>query len=312
MTDLSQAALPRFKTEAGRARYLAAYDAVLKAWPVAYQDLDVPTRLGLTHVIASGAPESPPLIQLPSFAGSATVWRLNVEGLSRHFRVYAVDVIGQPGKSQAIRRLRNRRDYAGWYTDLLDGLGVDRASIVGCSFGGFLALSQAMLTPERVDRMVLISPAGSFVGLSWAFTYAMRVRAPVLRLVRRLTRSKRSPSLADLSTRQARRLPADRLWSALIAVTMAEAPKVSIINAAVFTRAELASVRAPTLLLIGDRETLYQPQATLDLARARMPALDTALVTDADHIAAMAQPEDVNRRIVAFLRPGAEGSGVAR
>ena len=296
MTDPSH--WPRFKSEAGRARYLAAYDAVLAEWPVPYEELDLPTRLGSTHVIVSGPVDAPPLILLPSFAGSAMVWRLNAEGLSRYFRVYAVDVIGQPGKSQAIRQLRNRSDYVGWYADLLDGLGVGRASIVGCSFGGFLGLSQAMLTPQRVDRLVLISPAGSFVGLSWTFVYAMRIKGPVLRLVRRLTRSKRAPSLTDLT----RRLPRDRLWSKLIAVTMAEAPKVSLINAAVFTRAELVSVRAPTLLLIGDQETLYQPQATLDLARKRMPPLKTALVADADHIAAMAQPEAVNGMIVAFLQ----------
>jgi pimeloyl-ACP methyl ester carboxylesterase len=208
------------------------------------------------------------------------------------------ELIGQPGKSRAVRRLRNRRDYAHWYADLLDGLGVDRASIVGCSFGGFLALSQAMLTPERVDKVVLISPAGTFVGLSWAFVYAMRVRGPLLRLVRRLSRSKRPPSLADLT----RRLPRDRLWGAQIAATMAAAPKVSIINAAVFSRSELARVRAPVLLLIGDQETLYRPQPTLDLARTRIPTIETALIANADHIAAMAQPDEVNSRILAFLR----------
>jgi len=305
MTDMHDTTWPRFKTEAGRARFAAAYDAVVREWPVAHQDLDVPTRLGPTHVIASGEVEAPPLVLLPSFAGGATVWRLNAEALSRHFRVYAVDVIGQPGKSRAIRRLRNRRDYADWYADLLDGLGISRASVVGCSFGGFLALSQAMLTPERVDRLVLISPAGSFVGLSWGFVYAMRVKGPVLRLARRLTRSRHTPSLADLT----RRLPRDRLWGALIGTTMKEAPKVSIINAAVFTRSELAKVRAPTLLIIGDQETLYQPQATLDLARGRMPSLKAALVAGADHIAAMAQPEAVNGMIIGFLQ-GADGNGL--
>src|SRR5580704_10608399 len=121
--------LPAFKSDEGRARYMAAYDAALADWPVPYQEIDVPTRLGLTHVIASGASDAPPLLLLPSFAGAAVVWRLNAEGLSRHFRIYAVDVIGQPGKSQAIRRMRNRRDYANWLVDLLDGLGIARTSI---------------------------------------------------------------------------------------------------------------------------------------------------------------------------------------
>ena len=59
------------------------------------------------------------------------------------------------------------------------------------------------------------------------------------------------------------------------------------------------------VLLIGEHETLYRPQPTLDLARRRMPGLETALVADADHIAAMAQPEAVTARILDFLRPAA-------
>jgi pimeloyl-ACP methyl ester carboxylesterase len=179
----------------------------------------------------------------------------------------------------------------------MDELGVERASIVGCSFGGFVALNQASLTPERVERVVLISPAGVFGSQYWRLFYAMRIRAPMLRLLRRLRGDKRAPSMTDL----VRRPPGDGAWAALMGVTMSEGAEVSVINPPVFSRAELAAIAAPTLLLIGSRETLYEPQATLKLAKARMPRLTTAIVPDADHIAAMAQPDDVDARILAFL-----------
>jgi pimeloyl-ACP methyl ester carboxylesterase len=294
-------AFPRFKSEEDRARYMAAYDAALAQWPVPYEELDVPTRLGTTHVIASGPPDGPPLMLLPSFAGSAVVWRLNVEALSRHFRTYAVDVVGQPGKSLAPRRIRHRRQFAGWFADLLDGLKIERASIVGCSFGGFLAVNQAVETPERVERVVLISPAGTFASQWWKLTYAMRIRAPALKLWRRIAGNRKPPSLADLGARTA---PKDQKWAALIGATMAVSAKVSIINASVFSTRQLRAIRAPTLLLIGEKETLYEPRAMLTLAKARMPQLETALVPAADHIAAMAQPDDVNARILAFLGAG--------
>lgn len=185
MPDLNErisSFLPAFRSEEGRARHLAAYDAVLADWPVAYQEIDVSTRLGSTHVVASGPKDAPPLILLPSFAGTATVWRLNAAGLSRDFRTYAVDVIGQPGKSLAVRRLADRRDYADWMVDLLDGLGVARAPMVGCSFGGFIAMNQAALTPERVARVVAISPPGVFGSQYWRLIYAMRIRGPLVRL----------------------------------------------------------------------------------------------------------------------------------
>src|SRR5689334_7637357 len=101
MTQTRLNTFPRFKSDEGRARYMAAYQAVLQDWPVPYAELDIPTRLGSTHVVASGPPNAPPLVLLPSFAATATVWRPNVEALSRRCRTYAVDVIGQPGKSIA-------------------------------------------------------------------------------------------------------------------------------------------------------------------------------------------------------------------
>jgi len=289
--------LPAFRSEESRARFMAAYDAAVAAWPVPFEAIEVPTRLGPTHVIASGPADAPPLLLLPSFAGTAAVWRLNAEALSRHFRLYAVDVIGQPGKSLANRTLRNR-DYAPWLAEVMDCLGVARASIVGCSFGAFLALNQALATPDRVERVVLISPAGTFASQYWTLTYAMRIRAPFLRLMRRLRGAKQAPSLADMGPR---RLPRDTTWAALIGVTMAERAKVSVTNPTVFSRAQLRRVRPPTLLLIGDKETLYQPRAMLDLAQTRMPGLQGEIVPDADHIAAMAQPDDVNARIIGFL-----------
>ena len=76
-----------------------------------------------------------------------------------------------------------------------------------------------------------------------------------------------------------------------------------------FSKTQLWAIRAPTLLLIGDRERLYEPHATLKLAQERMPGLTGAIVPDADHIAAMAQPDDVNKRIIRFLQQGADASG---
>ncbi|UJB19758.1 MULTISPECIES: alpha/beta fold hydrolase [Lysobacter] len=78
---------------------------------------------------------------------------------------------------------------------------------------------------------------------------------------------------------------------------------VGVINPAVLSRRELRANCAPALLLIGDAERLYEPAAMARLARKRMPALETAVVADADHVAAMAQPDEVNARILRFLQP---------
>jgi pimeloyl-ACP methyl ester carboxylesterase len=173
---------------------------------------------------------------------------------------------------------------------------------------GFLALNQASLTPERVERVVMISPVGLFGSQYLRLFYAMRVRAPMLRLARRLGGRGLAPS-ADLQSKAARPLPRDTAWSALIGLTMAESPEVSVISPPVLSGVELRAMRTPALLLIGDQERLYDPRATLKLAMTRMPGLEGAIVPDADHIAAMAQPDDVNRRIIDFLQRGQRATG---
>jgi hypothetical protein len=53
-----------FKTPEGEARFRAAYDAGLKLWPIPYEELDVPTRFGMTHVVAAGPTNAPALVLL--------------------------------------------------------------------------------------------------------------------------------------------------------------------------------------------------------------------------------------------------------
>lgn len=283
-----------FKSREGELHYREAYDNVLQHWPIPYEELDLPTRFGWTHVIASGNKDAPALLLLPSFAGSATVWRPNIEALSQHYRTYAVDVIGQAGKSVQSRLLKNRHDFADWILDLLDALGVQRASIVGSSYGGFLAMSQALLTPDRVGHIVLISPAGTFAGgLLWVFLRGM---------LKRLLSPRKERDIADMLGNGATLHADDIAWGELMNITLKESARPNLISADVFTREQLATVKSPVLLLIGDQELLYNPHKTLQKALARMPALKGEIVPNAHHLAALACPDFVNPRILEFLK----------
>lgn len=59
-----------FKTAQGEARFVAAYDDALKLWPVPYEQLDIPTRFGLTHVVAAGPKNAPPLVDSLTTSGT--------------------------------------------------------------------------------------------------------------------------------------------------------------------------------------------------------------------------------------------------
>jgi hypothetical protein len=74
----------------------------------------VPTPFGDTHVNASGPEGAPPLVLLHAIGTSATGWLLNIGPLSRPYRVYAMDILGEPGKTRQSRLLRDRADGASW------------------------------------------------------------------------------------------------------------------------------------------------------------------------------------------------------
>jgi pimeloyl-ACP methyl ester carboxylesterase len=178
LTDEPQE-LSVFRSSEGKAKYFEAYDAVLKQWGVPYQELYLCTSLGDTHVIASGNPQAPPLLLFhPSGAGSV-IWHKNIGAFSQHFRTYAVDTIGEPNKSiltQSIKGKTQRKQYAVWFTDLVDGLNIEKTNIVGNSFGGFLTLNSVLHAPDRIRKAVLISPAATFVQIwSWILHFMQQL-----------------------------------------------------------------------------------------------------------------------------------------
>jgi pimeloyl-ACP methyl ester carboxylesterase len=264
---------------------------------VPFAEIDLPTSFGTTHVIASGPQDAPAVVLLPSLAASATVWRPNVASLSAQFRTYAIDVIGQPGKSIASRNIHDRRELAAWLAEVFDALRLRRAALVGSSYGAFIALNQAAATPERVTHAVAIGPAGVFAGLPLRFYYTMLIAGPL----RRLLRPRRKPDIDDLLGAGSISDKRDARWRELMSITMSAAAIPNVLRTAVFSAAEFAAIRAPVLLLVGERERLYDARTLLRRAADRLPNLEGAIIPGAHHLAALARPDAVNARILEFL-----------
>ena len=149
-----------FRTEEGRAAVHARYRQLLAYWPVANEQLRLPTREGETFVIACGPAGAPALVLLHGAQANALTWMGDVSAWSQHFRVYAIDVIGDVGLSAPSRPKLDTDGHALWLDDVLAGLGVERAAFVGLSLGGFIALDYAIRRPERVTALALLCPAG--------------------------------------------------------------------------------------------------------------------------------------------------------
>lgn len=282
------------------AEFNAAYDAAMLNWPVPYDDLFVPTAFGSTHVVVSGTPDAEPVILLNPGGGSATIWRRNVGSLSQHYRTYAVDVIGEMNKSVPTHPIRNHLDFKQWMTELLDGLGIQSAHIIGNSNGGFFTLETAYLLPGRTQKIVLISPASTFVEM-WAFWGKLLIPA---HLIAPLIHSERMVHDAYNWLLQGFPMdPADARLKhiAVVAGYPRYRPSKNSFAPHVFRDTELRQIQAPVLLLIGDHEVIYQPDQVIRRATRLVPNLKTEIVPNANHCAQYTAPGFVNRKILEFL-----------
>jgi pimeloyl-ACP methyl ester carboxylesterase len=158
-----------FKSPDGEAEYLAAYEATMKLWPVPYEDINVESRFGRTHIVACGPKGAPTLVMLHCFFTSLTSWVNNVAALSRSYRIYAPDMMGQPSKSIPGEYIKTREEMVEWLSGLLDELEIAETDLVGYSYGGFAALNYAIRAPHRINNLVLLSPVGGLVPLRTQF-----------------------------------------------------------------------------------------------------------------------------------------------
>lgn len=290
--------LPVFTSPEGERAVVAAYQSVLAAWPVPFVTTDVATSLGMTRVIASGPDDAPVVVLLHAYFATALSWYRNVGALSRSHRVIAVDILGEANASRPTRPIRSLDDSTRWFDELLDGLGVERASLIGNSFGGFLAVNYARRLPDRVEALVLIGPAATFHRIPAFYLHLFLPKMLVL-LLPWLPGKERA---IDRSVRWLRAgLPPDSRWEALFRAVMLHGnPQVQLFPR-VFTQAELAQITAPALLILGDRENVYRPNAAAASARTLMPRIQIEIIPQANHMTALSQPDLVDEVVLDFL-----------
>ncbi len=85
-----------YKSPAGEKAVMVLYDSALAHWPVPCGQRMIPTRHGDTFVIASGDADHPPLVLLHGAAGNSATWGGDVAAYCQRYRVYAVDLPGEP------------------------------------------------------------------------------------------------------------------------------------------------------------------------------------------------------------------------
>ncbi|MBX6343255.1 MAG: alpha/beta fold hydrolase, partial [Thermomicrobiaceae bacterium] len=244
------------------------------------------TRVDDLVVYAEVAGEGPPVLLLHGLAGSTRWWSRNVAGLAARLRVYALDLAGF-GRTTAARR-RPLDELPEVLAAWMDQVGIERAHVVAHSMGGAVALRLAAEHPERVDRLVLVDAAG--IPSSGGF----------VQFGRDLLREGLQTTLGLVP---------------LLVSDVLRAGPASLLSASREILAEdvrplLARVRAPTLLVWGERDALVPLEEARALA-AQLPGARLVVIPGAGHNAMIDQPDAFNRAVLAFLLEESEGGGRA-
>jgi pimeloyl-ACP methyl ester carboxylesterase len=289
-----------FKTPEGEAAYLAAYEAAMKLWPVPYEETEIPSRFGMTHIVTSGPKDAPPLVLLHGYMANLTMWSPNIADFSKDYRVYAIDVMGQAGKSipDPDEPIGDAADLTAWLSETLNGLNLERIFLVGMSYGGWLALNFAMTAPERVRKLVLLSPAASLQPLVRQF--GLRVMAMIF-FPTRLTVNSLMGWMGIKDT------PGDTLTRCVLDLAYLGmkhfrlVPETARVMPGVFSDDELRALPVPVLLLIGENEVIYDAAKALVRARALLPNFEGELVPQSNHNMCASQYRIVDARVLDFL-----------
>ncbi len=255
---------------------------------------------GLTlHVRDSGPRDAPPIILLHGFGASLHTWEPWARLLSGQYRVIRFDLPGC-GLSPP--------DPTGDYSDqrsmqllgaLMDRLGVARATLVGNSMGGRIAWNFAARHPERVDKLVLISPDGF---ASPGFEYQKPPHVPVtVKLMRyvlpkALLRMSLAPAYAD--PKFLTDALTDRYYDLMLAPG-ARSAMIERMQQVMLTdpRPWLARIRAPTLLLWGEQDRMIPFSNARDYLQA-IPQATLVALPGVGHL----PQEEIPQRSAAALR----------
>jgi pimeloyl-ACP methyl ester carboxylesterase len=244
-----------------------------------------------TYYAAEG--QGPPLVLLHGWGSSSQALTPLCSALATTFRVLAVDLPGF-GWSQAPPSAWGTHEYAGHIQRLMQEAGIDRAALVGHSFGGRIAISLAATHPARVSRLVLVAGAG--IRPPRGAGYYLRVATA--KLVRRLFSlpgwgGVGQRIIATVSGRVGSRdyRAAGRMRPILVKVVNEDLTPI------------LSAIQAPTLILWGDRDQDV-PRSAMETMAAKIPRARLVVFAGAGHFPFLDAPEEFRRSLSDFLTAG--------
>lgn len=258
--------------------------------------------------LTAGAVESP-VILLHGLGASSEIWMHNIESLALRYRVYVPDLIGF-GKSERPATPLTPYGYTQFIYDFMNALGIGKASFVGSSFGGGIALLAAIMFPEKVEKLVVVGSAGFGREIIWT------LRAMSLPVIGEILSYPSRPGVRTFF-RQAVHNPAvitssfvdlyytyftspgfrQYLLKLVRMMVDIHGAKAEVVGPVIWN---LRDIHQPTLILWGDRDRVVPVQQAY-YGKKRIRGSELHIFKDCGHIPYYEKPEEFNKLTREFL-----------
>ena len=255
--------------------------------------------------------DGPAVVFLHGLSGCWQNWLENITPLAVDHRVVAIDLPGF-GESPMPADPISLSGYARIVAEMLDALGVERATIVGNSMGGFIGCEMAIRFPARVERLVLVAAAGlSLRHMRHERKRGLRARAENLlffglgRLAARTDLVVRSRRLRRAMLLLVAAHP-ERLPGPLIVEQAHGAGKPGFDDAleamtAYPIRDRLGEITCPALIVWGEEDRLVPVRDAAEFEWL-IPTARKVLYADTGHMVMLERPERFNADVRAFIQ----------
>jgi len=253
--------------------------------------------------------EGEPLLLIHGFGAGMWVWEKQIEVLSHSYRVYAIDLIGH-GFSDRPKIDYNAETYIHFMEAFMDGVGIEKATLIGNSMGGGIAWAMAILFPERVNRLILIDCMPPDVlhqvsNDSFKTLVALN-RIPFLPYLIIGSRSGRSikwilqECVSDLPHITPEVVDRQYQLSRIKGTTWVLYSTLRHAEDAMRFKDSVGLIRQPTLLIWGERDLIFSPSIGERLHQLIRNS-NFQVIKGSGHIPMWETSEEVNQLILSFL-----------
>jgi pimeloyl-ACP methyl ester carboxylesterase len=287
-------------SDAAREKFMVAYQRAFALWPQPCEEFDIETATATTRVHAYRPhPGGDPVVLLAGAGFNASGWYPQVAALAGDGPVFGIDMPGDANPSVPRAPMTPPASCAAWLDELLARLSDRPAHLVGASYGGWVAMNQAIRAPGRVASITLLDPAGLTkldARFWWWLSVSGLATLTPMPLRRRLAQWLDNPVMLrkELMT---------LMWAGIRGYRME--PKFP----GILTDDELGAISVPVLLVTGARSALITPAQARDRA-SHIPHAQVAVVPGSH--GGFNRIDALNDQIAAFIKARATGMPTAQ